>query len=131
MVGATITVCLLVAFLVVLAIYYAYLQGYICTAVKKRYASSNKNTQSTTFSLASSSTGQPSLTPTPEHIRLTVSQNSSQLELMSDSEISADEELAVRRGISVRVWYRRLTLCAVFIPYGQSGCCRRMENIEF
>lgn len=104
MVGATITVCLLVALLVALAIYYAYLQGYICMRLKKRYPSSSNNTQSTTSSLSSSTTDQQSLTPTPEQVRLTtISQNSSQLELMSDSDVSADEELALRRAISIRV----------------------------
>lgn len=93
MVGATIAVCVLVVFLVILALYYAYVQGYLCSKLTKPCTGgSNSNNRSP---IHTSEEGM-----TPEQIRLAVSQNSSQLELM-DSEDSSDE-LQVK-SFSVRV----------------------------
>lgn len=84
MVGATIAVCLLVIFLVILSIYYAYTQRYLCSDLRctSSQASSSISSNTDTTSDGHSST------PTPEHIILT-SQNSSHRGLMANSD---DEE---------------------------------------
>lgn len=88
MVGATIAVCLLVIFLVLLSIYYAYTQRYLCSDIKLSCScNSSQSDGSLSSNTDTTSDGRSSSSATPEHIILT-SQNSSQQELMT----SEDEE---------------------------------------
>jgi len=75
----------MVGVLVLLAVYYAYTQRYLCTGDHK----DNSTTQSESNSSNTDSTSDGSSGTTPEHIKLT-SQNSSQQELMSSSEGEED-----------------------------------------
>ena len=106
MVGATIAVCMLVIFLVLLAIYYAYTQRYLCTnssntepdGGSETSRSASMNTESTNDSLTVKNPA--ACHHGSENVRLT-SQNSSQQELMSASEDEADayhETHRLRRG---------------------------------
>ncbi|XP_067930394.1 furin-like protease kpc-1 [Watersipora subatra] len=100
MVGATTAVCLLVIFLVLLSIYYAYTQRYLCSDITICGASNKTSTISSNTTTAS--TGQ-RLGMTPEHAVLT-SQNSSQQELMtSEDEGELNETRKFRRYIHQEV----------------------------
>lgn len=102
MVGATIAVCMLVIFLVLLAIYYAYTQRYLCTdSASKDRGSGEQSPQSSTSRSASMNTettnDSAGLSVKPgENVRLT-SQNSSQQELMTASEDEAEVYLETHR----------------------------------
>lgn len=87
MVGATIAVCLLVAFLVALALYYAYVQGYFCNRAKSRARKKSTTRRPTNDDSAMQGS------TTAEQLRLATSQNSSQLELMSDLEGADDDRM--------------------------------------
>ena len=87
MVGATIAVCMLVIFLVLLSIYYAYTQRYLCSDIDLR-CSSNQTNDSVSSNTDSTSHGR-SCRTTPDHVILT-SQNSSQQGLMTSSEDEDD-----------------------------------------
>ena len=82
MVGATIAVCMLVVFLVLLSIYYAYTQRYLCSDIDLRCTSHHTDSDSSA-NTDTTSDGQSSATP--EHITHN-SQNSSQQELMTSPE---------------------------------------------
>lgn len=86
MVGATAAVCMLVVFLVLLAIYYAYTQRYLCSDIGHCTVNRTNGSVTSATSVATSDT---SVRVTPEHIKLT-SQNSSQQELMTSSEGEGD-----------------------------------------
>lgn len=106
MVGATIAVCMLVIFLVLLAIYYAYTQRYLCSNSESDPDEGSETSRSASMNTESTSD---SLTVKPpdgchgENVRLT-SQNSSQQELMSASEDETEayhETHRLRRGANI------------------------------
>lgn len=80
MVGATAAVCILVTCLVILAIYYAYTQGYLCESL------SPECTNQSSSEVASNSSEEQK----PEN--LVTSQHSSQQELMTSEDEGSDTE---------------------------------------